>query len=291
MEKKNQQVVLADSGLQQASIWWAWLNKKCRQIKAGTRKGVPRGEKIPFGPEKILAALLTTLYPRGLKTTAELGEKLGVSGELIRKWRREKDFRAFVQELEVDFAQHVLSSLADKDFLVWLLNSPYEPFSWSNNILEIFYLELANSLSTEVRQDGDRKAQLKSHLENKFSQVSNYIPFQSILELPQDSDPDFFLYNLLLRDLGQAAIKAIKSRGGKRGKKPYEDVKMRTVAMLDEFNWQPVSELRSCLNSIEEGLKTGQHKDDLLRLVEQANYIINIAFSEKEKEEKSALTT
>lgn len=287
--------------LPQIPIWNSWVNWEADQFflevfgnweTAGSRKGVPRGEPIPFSGEKIMAVILTTIYPRGIKTTDDVGKSVGASGDLIRKWRREEAFRTAVKKLEVEFAKYVLNNLENEDFLFELYRSRHEPIAWSNNILAIFSVELVNALDMIVIDEDQRKQQT-----SVLKRELDYIPFQLPVSLPYDPNnttaPDGSPMNTLRMgmtfDLLESAGLAMKTRGGKRGRKPYEQRKYRTAEALRLVtSTTPTSFLIGTLDLIEEGLLHNEDTEAIIELVRGAKMIIEKEFQSQKEEEEAA---
>jgi hypothetical protein len=73
---------------------------QARAISEPERLGVPKGDPIDFGPQKVKAAAMLALSS---KTLRELSQDLGVSEDLLSKWYREETFQVFMRKLARDF--------------------------------------------------------------------------------------------------------------------------------------------------------------------------------------------
>jgi hypothetical protein len=267
-------------------IWRAWAIEIVKELPNGGRKGIPRGNRIPFDLEKSICGLLMTIYPRGVRTTEKIGAFFGSSGDLVRKWRGEPAFQSFVQSLEIRFAQHVLTNLKDETFLRTLYHSSSEPFIWSNNSLLVFHHELINFLNPFLKERFGKTFEQKHkkaflHLRKETISLLGYKPFR--IELPNSSGPINFWYFMAF-DLAMSAWVTMRSPLGKGHKKTYTYGKARFYSAEGYRNFvkETFDELISTLtNDLEEDILAERPKDELLESVRAIREVINIISREK----------
>jgi hypothetical protein len=272
-------------------IWEAWVEHVVQDIEVASRKGIPRGEQLPFPYKKLLAAILMTIYPRGLRTTDKVGSYVKASSALIRKWRREPRFQAQVQEFEVQFARYVLGNLNNDDFLLSLYKSDHEPAAWSDSVLLIFFAEIGNALGALEGKESAEKERIIADYRAAISHVEGFVPFEVTATLPEDPE-DLGLYESMLYDLAGSAILARgTSRPGKRGRKPYSAVRYRTAEIAREvFYERPVATLASVLELIEHNVINNVGKDEVLRCVKIARDLADKELSGERGEERISST-
>jgi hypothetical protein len=66
------------------------------------RRGVPKGDPIDFGPEKVKAAAMLALSSKTLRELSQ-PQALGVSEDLLSKWYREEAFQVLMRKLAREF--------------------------------------------------------------------------------------------------------------------------------------------------------------------------------------------
>jgi hypothetical protein len=264
-------------------IWEAWVEHVVQEIEVASRKGIPRGEQLPFPYKKLLAAILMTIYPRGLRTTEKVGSYVKASSALIRKWRRESRFQAQVQKFEIQFALYVLANLSDDDFLLSLYKSDHEPIVWSDRTLLVFSAEILNALGISTDKDDvvtDLRKAMQRHVEG-------YVPF----EVTEDQAATG-LHESMLYDLARGAIEASLTKPKGRGRKPYDTVRYRTAEDVKKLIDKNPSRfgivgVESALELIEDGLITGMDRNQILEYVRSAKFIVGKALEvERENELK-----
>jgi hypothetical protein len=202
-------------------------------VPESTRKGVPRGQPVPIGGIKFLVALLMILYPRG-KKLQELAEIWGVSVGLISKWRTEDRFKKLIEDLEERFAVYVLGRMHEEDFLLRLLNSPHEPYNWSDRVLQVFTRNLGEAIKKSAGEK-DHFYLLKEVVRHRRSPdewwlnlplPNNSVHKVDLVAPPKDSD-----MMVHWQDLLSAGLQSLSSYPwNKRGPKPEKRKKKDLIA-------------------------------------------------------------
>ncbi|MFZ5447891.1 MAG: hypothetical protein ACOZFS_04550 [Thermodesulfobacteriota bacterium] len=88
-------------------VFKEWMTPRLAAYQEPTREGTPRGSSIGFSKAKYYAANLMILHELAKVPLAELAIKAGVSHELIRKWRTEKEFRNFAYYSFKEFKEYI----------------------------------------------------------------------------------------------------------------------------------------------------------------------------------------
>jgi hypothetical protein len=168
-------------------IWASWLRKF--SVPDLQREGIPRGDRLPIGGKKFEAAAATLLYPKGLRTTAAVAAAVEVNSGVYRNWKGEERFQDLVRNLEYDFSDHALKSMAEPSLLQELYESDdTEPILWSDGVLRIFIYNLAIFLQTEFFSDLVEETEFQKRLmeglgiseeeKNKLRIYGDFLPGQ-----------------------------------------------------------------------------------------------------------------
>ena len=88
----------------------SFMKEKAKNYTEPTRRGTPRGEAIGLSSKKYLATLYM-LTPSALEL---LGQALGISYGLLRKWRTELLFKNQIEENAREFAAIFIDHLMEK---------------------------------------------------------------------------------------------------------------------------------------------------------------------------------
>ncbi len=114
-----------------------WIPKTLSEYEAeycGQRAGTPRGESLPFPPEKVRAAFALLWYggEDSRVTLGEIARQLRISEGVLRVWRTEDRFWTLHSKAVWAFVDAVLGHLREREPLGW-----YDP-NVPNELLTLF---------------------------------------------------------------------------------------------------------------------------------------------------------
>ena len=112
VEEKEQAKALA------INLAETWAKLMLENYIEPTRKGTPKGDTIGFPKKKYHASLLMVLYPNSLRVK-EIADLVGVSHDVLRSWRTEKQFKEAISEAHKSLgniiAEEINSILREKE--------------------------------------------------------------------------------------------------------------------------------------------------------------------------------
>jgi len=94
-----------------------WVDGTLKGYKEPPRSGVRKGHPIGFPLKKKKAALFLVLYPFALKLK-DIGKMAGVSENVIRVWRTQRDFEWAIRDAE-DSLSKVITDEGEENLLVY----------------------------------------------------------------------------------------------------------------------------------------------------------------------------
>jgi hypothetical protein len=124
-KNKEKEIRQVDKDLENAvTLVKSWVDQTLKDYHPPVRSGVPKGEPIGFSLEKKRAALLMVLHPEGLQLR-EIGKLAGgVSENVLRVWRTQKDFQEEISRAYELFTEQLINEVAAN---FWRFRAPISP--------------------------------------------------------------------------------------------------------------------------------------------------------------------
>jgi len=155
----------------------SWITEEFKRYREPTRKNTPKGDPIGLSKTKYRAALYMVLYPNSLKVK-EIAEIVGVSHDVLRSWRTQKDFKKAISDACRDFGTMIADELDTitrereirdlkdlksdsavfivKDNILKVLKSENKIFNGNNTFSEAYMKESKGKIKKVVEIDDEK---------------------------------------------------------------------------------------------------------------------------------------
>jgi len=252
--------------LENFPIFSAWYDQL--EVPESSRRGIPKGSKMPIAGKKFQGAALMLLLPRGLTTTDEIAEAAGTTGGTIRNWRGETEFRQLVCQHEDSFAIFILRKLSDVTPLKQLFLSPDEWKCWSDRIQQTLSLNIYNSLGDEISESSLWRIYIKrlskQHLVKSFGNTYEDLGIPQVKLKAPDGPTRRSIWKGLAND---AFLAHMSSKPVKQGRK----MKSAGMESIEKRVMGYAIILGAYLDEIERSVALGKSTTKLKELYSYAN--------------------